>query len=65
MKFVAILEKMTDEGIHLNNALDIEKAINGLSKKETGTSIVIEVQPAFDTIVALSVDYVELKKRNF
>lgn len=43
MKFVAILEKMTDEGIHLNNALDIEKAINKLSKKETGTSIVIEI----------------------
>lgn len=65
MNFEMVLEKMTGEDITLKNAVDLEKAINELSKKETGTSVVIEVQPAFDNMVALSVGYVELREKRF
>lgn len=65
MDFEMMLEKLIGEEIVLNNAVDLEKAINELSKNETGTSIVIEVQPSFDNMIALSVDYVELREKRF
>lgn len=65
MEFSMVLEKLSGKETSLNSAEEVEKAIKELSEKEIGTSIVIEVEPAFDTIVALTVDYVERREKKF
>lgn len=65
MEFSMVLEKLSGKETSLNSAKEVEKAIKELSEKEIGTSIVIEVEPAFDTIVALTVDYVERREKKF
>lgn len=42
----------------LQTTKEVEEAIQSLSKDENYSNILIEVEPAFDNIIALEVDYV-------
>lgn len=65
MEFEIILEKITGECVILNDAKELESEINKLANGKIGNGIVIEVEPAFDKVVALSVDYVETRDKSF